>query len=105
MYKFADSMAKYYTECYETMKPLVNLFPIEVDLTPKMLENPNFATTSSVGGATSGYEYTDNDEQSYDENFQSESANSNTLSASTSQNLVNQFDKIELSQDEKLIDF
>ena len=55
-------MSKYHTDCYETVKSLIDLFPIEVDLTPNMLENKNNPSTSS------GFEYlydheTDSDEE------------------------------------------
>lgn len=39
LHNFVVGMSKYHTECYETMKPLIELFPIEVDLTPEMLSN------------------------------------------------------------------
>jgi hypothetical protein len=50
-------MSKYHTDCFETMKTLVNLFPIEVDLTPNMLDNSSMSAAGS--SITSHYEYED----------------------------------------------
>jgi hypothetical protein len=50
-------MSKYHTDCFETMKTLVNLFPIEVDLTANMLDHSSNA--SGGGSAASHYEYED----------------------------------------------
>jgi hypothetical protein len=56
LHGFVAAMSKYHTDCFETMKTLVNLFPIEVDLTPNMLDNSMNTPGSSL---TSHYEYTD----------------------------------------------
>jgi hypothetical protein len=32
LHRFITSMSKYHTDCYSTMKSIINIFPIEVDL-------------------------------------------------------------------------
>jgi hypothetical protein len=40
LHRFITAMAKYHTDCHESMKTIVNIFPIEVDL-PESMSNPN----------------------------------------------------------------
>jgi hypothetical protein len=37
LHRFITSMAKYHSDCHEMMKPIINIFPIEVDLSENML--------------------------------------------------------------------
>jgi len=40
LHRFITAMAKYHTDCHESMKSIVNIFPIEVDL-PESMSNSN----------------------------------------------------------------
>lgn len=38
LHRFITAMSKYHTDCYESMKSMVSIFPIEVDLPANILE-------------------------------------------------------------------
>ncbi len=41
LHRFITSMSKYHTDCYDTMKTITNIFPIEVELPACILNNQN----------------------------------------------------------------
>jgi hypothetical protein len=83
-------MSKYHTDCYGAMKSLTDLFPIEVDLTPNMLDNANL----NQGNYSSMNDYTD-------------SENEDDFDQKSNQNYISlpQSPALNTASDEKLIDF
>ena len=65
LHRFITTMSKYNTDCYETMKSITDIFPIEVDLPANLLSDPTNKSFDEPGSSTS---YTDNDDSNHSPN-------------------------------------
>jgi PRKCA-binding protein len=64
LHRFITAMSKYNTDCFETMKSITDIFPIEVDLPETTLFNPNDQENDKMAFK---HEYNDNNEQEEEE--------------------------------------
>lgn len=90
LHRFITSMSKYHTECYDQMKSIVNIFPIEVDLPANITFHAadSVASESNEGGEVTSYTVTKDSDSDSELNYHDAMSNAYDMGKSNDANLI-----------------